>query len=83
MRNLKMLLGSVHNAHSEVGRYLVDIYIVYLCLELATKDEEITIRIAALFGLYTFYTTQPRISTPSVHIVNDIPISIGMGKISG
>jgi len=47
------------------------------CLERLVETEPPLHRIVALFGLYTFYTTQPTTSHPPLHTLQHIEIATG------
>jgi hypothetical protein len=46
-------------------------------LERTVESEAPSIRAVALFGLYTFYFTQPSGTAPALHRVAHIPIPLG------
>jgi hypothetical protein len=48
-----------------------------LFLERLHENEPAASRVLALWATYTFYITQPSISSPSIYSIKHIPISIG------
>lgn len=53
-----------------------------LFLERALEGESLPIRAGALFGLYTFFCTQPESSYPPIHRVKYLEVAIGMDHLS-
>lgn len=49
-------------------------------IERMVKTEAPYSRAVALFGLYTFFYTQPRETAPPLHHINHIPIQLGARK---
>ena len=50
-------------------------------IERTLPSEDSVVRTGALFGLYTFFISQPSTSTPHLSTVSVIPIPIGESPI--
>jgi len=50
---------------------------MHLYTERVAESESPLTRAAALFGLYTFFATQPSTSAPPLHALIHLPVTIG------
>lgn len=50
----------------------------HFLLERMLETEDVIARVVALFGIYTFFMTQPSTSLPPVHSVKHIAVPIGV-----